>query len=218
MSHERIDWQASETTPAAAEPATPPRWSRVVKCVVSVWLVFHLFALIVAPWSVPPSSLLSVQCWEVCRPYLEVLNLNHGYHFFAPEPGPSHLVRYEVTRPDGTTVEGIVPDLETHRPRLVYHRHFMLTEYLNRLALEADEIENQKTLNAVAKSFADHLREQHNGTAVTLHLRRHYIPSPQQVIDKVPLNDPSLYAERPLGRFSSEMSQETRVKRQEPEE
>jgi len=31
-----------------------------------------------------------------------------GYHVFAPEPGPSHLVRYEVTRADGSQVEGIL--------------------------------------------------------------------------------------------------------------
>lgn len=200
MSHARID--AHEKPPADA--ATAPQWSRLVKGAVSVWLLFHLFAIVVAPWSVPPSSLLSVQCWEICRPYLEAFNLNHGYHFFAPEPGPSHLVRFAVERRDGTVVEGIVPDLGTHYPRLVYHRHFMLTEYLNRLALEADEFEDPKALNAVASSFAKHLLAIHDGEAVTLYLRRHYIPSPQQIRDGVALDDPILYAERSLGRFPHE--------------
>ncbi|MDA1214037.1 MAG: hypothetical protein O2955_16095, partial [Planctomycetota bacterium] len=183
MSHARIDRRDADDTPATVETPSRPGWSKAIKCVVSAWLVFHLFALFVAPWSVPPSSLLSVQCWRICRPYLEALNLNHGYHFFAPEPGPSHLVRYEVELADGTKVNGIIPDLATHRPRLVYHRHFMLTEYLNRLALEADQFEDPKSLNAVAQSFADHLRLKHKGESVTLYLRRHYIPSPQQVVE-----------------------------------
>ncbi|MFN0199255.1 MAG: hypothetical protein ACKVT0_21095 [Planctomycetaceae bacterium] len=168
---------------------------------MSIWLVFHLFAIIVAPWSVPPSSLLSQECWRICQPYLEALNLNHGYHFFAPEPGPSHLVRYEAVLQDGSKISGMIPDLNIHRPRLVYHRHFMLTEYLNRIAMEADDAGDPASFNALTKAYAEHILHMHDAKSVSLFLRRHYIPSPQQVQEQMPLNDRRLYAERPLGMF-----------------
>jgi hypothetical protein len=58
--------------------------------------------------------------------------LNHGYAFFAPDPGPNHLVDYKVEFADGRpAVSGRFPDLSKERPRLLYHRHFMLSEALN---------------------------------------------------------------------------------------
>src|SRR5262249_44997980 len=69
----------------------PLVWSWPVRLGVSLLLIIHLAALVVGPSSVEPSSYLSVQTWQVFRPYLDAAYLNHGYHFFAPEPGPSHL-------------------------------------------------------------------------------------------------------------------------------
>ena len=40
----------------------------------------------------------------VFRPYLEAAYLDHGYAFFAPDPGPSHLVRYELEFDDGGVI------------------------------------------------------------------------------------------------------------------
>ncbi|NIO41435.1 MAG: hypothetical protein GTO41_15415, partial [Burkholderiales bacterium] len=54
--------------------------------------------------------------------------LDHGYRFFAPEPGPGHLVRYEVTTSDGAGAAGQFPDRDRIWPRLLYHRWFMLSE------------------------------------------------------------------------------------------
>ena len=42
----------------------------------------------------------------ICRPPF----LNNGYRFFAPEPGPGHLVRYEIVTRDGRQIEGSFPD------------------------------------------------------------------------------------------------------------
>ena len=56
--------------------------------------------------------------------------LNHGYHFFAPEPAPSTLISFEAERADGTKVAGHFPSRKSI-PRLLYHRHFMLTEHLH---------------------------------------------------------------------------------------
>jgi hypothetical protein len=66
------------------------------------------------------------------RPYSTAMYLNHGYAFFAPDPGPNHLIDYSVEFADGRpAVTGRFPDLKTERPRLLYHRHFMLSEALN---------------------------------------------------------------------------------------
>jgi hypothetical protein len=68
----------------------------------------------------------------VIRPfdrYIGAMYLDHGYSFFAPDPGASHLVRYKVEFADGRApVEGIFPNLKEEQPRLKYHRHFMISE------------------------------------------------------------------------------------------
>jgi len=59
------------------------------------------------------------------------LFLGHGYRFFAPDPGPSHLVEFEITSADGSVVSGRFPDRDDDAnslPRLQYHRWFMLSE------------------------------------------------------------------------------------------
>ncbi len=76
---------------------------------VNCWLVFHLAAIIIAPAAVSPSSDLIEAGWAVCQPYLQLLDLNHGYHFFAPEPGDSTLLAFEAHRADGTVVERADP-------------------------------------------------------------------------------------------------------------
>ncbi|MGD9644100.1 MAG: hypothetical protein AB7U73_00200 [Pirellulales bacterium] len=120
----------SRHSPAAAGPTT--RISPPLKIVLSVLLALHVTALVVCPWSIEGSP-LAQGMWRVFRPYVEATFLNHGYHFFAPEPGPSHLVRYEVELPNGDTFAGEIPNLKEEQPRLLYHRHFMLTEFLNML-------------------------------------------------------------------------------------
>jgi hypothetical protein len=65
------------------------------------------------------------------RPYTSLMFLDHGYFFFAPNPGPSHLVQFQVEFANGREpVEGVFPNLQVHQPRLMYHRHFMLAESL----------------------------------------------------------------------------------------
>ena len=112
---------------ASAPP--PRRGRRLLRRIVSAWLVFHVAAIVIAPASVDPASGLVQSGWLLVRPYLELLYLNHGYHFFAPEPAESTLVAYAAERPDGAVVTGRFPDREI-APRLLYHRHFMLSEHL----------------------------------------------------------------------------------------
>lgn len=168
---------------------------------MSVGLLLHLFALVIAPLAVAPTSPLWQRAWWVFRPYLEAMNLNHGYHFFAPEPGPSHLVHYELRFDDGRVQQGLFPNASQQQPRLRYHRHFMLSEFLNNLAIDDSR---REMFDAVTRSYADHLRHEHHAAEVTLSLRRHYIPGPQHVLSGKRLDDVSLFAERPLGTHGTE--------------
>jgi hypothetical protein len=179
-----------------------------VRRAVSIALLFHLAAVVIAPLAVAPCSQLSQKLWSGCRPYLEVLFLNHGYHFFAPDPGPSHLVRYELKFDDGRIEAGVFPDKTQHKPRLLYHRHFMLSEFLNNLAIDESRPE---LFRAVTQSYSEHLRQQHHAAEVTLYLRRHYLPSPQHVSSGKRLDAIELFAERPLDTNATREANATRA-------
>ena len=83
---------------------TALRQNRIARLIgfalVNLWLVFHLAGIVIAPWSVPPSSRLVQNSWGKIGPYVQLLFLNHGYHYFAPEPGSSTLVAYVLEMPE----------------------------------------------------------------------------------------------------------------------
>lgn len=117
-----------------------------IRAVVSLLILVHLAAVILPPTSMEGSPLAS-RGWYGLRAYIEAAYLNHGYHFFAPQPGPSHLIRFELELDNGDRQDGIFPSKDNNWPRLLYHRHFMLTEFLNVLndgALREAEIERQR--------------------------------------------------------------------------
>lgn len=184
------------------------------RVVGSVLIGFHLAAIVVAPWSAPPSSPLAQRAAEPFQPYLRAAYLNHGYHFFAPEPGPSHLVRYELKMPDGSVKSGRFPDLNEHQPRLLYHRHFMLTEFLNQLPPDPKSEEQWRSQpdwrlqqlsdgqRLLARGYADHLLHKHGAESVKLYMVRHHFPAPVDVQEGMKLDDPNLYLEKPLGAFT----------------
>jgi hypothetical protein len=179
--------------PHAAQPAAWPAWA---VWAASLAIVLHLAAVIVAPLAVQPSSALFGQIRWGLAWYVDPAYLNHGYHFFAPEPGPSHLIAYELELADGSTRGGVFPDRDQNRPRLFYHRHFMLSEKL--LPLDAD----RTTYEAIVQSYANHLLSTNpDAVAVAMTYREHLIASPIEFHKGQSLNDPSLYRERKLGRF-----------------
>lgn len=103
----------------------------------SALLALHLSAVFIAPFAFAcnaggSSSPLADALVGALRPYIVALYLDHGYFFFAPNPGPSRLVDYRVEFADGRPeIKGRFPNLATERPRLLYHRHFMLSEALS---------------------------------------------------------------------------------------
>ncbi len=168
------------------------RW-KVLRWAVNCWLVFHLAAIIIAPASVAPTSELILSAWNVFQPYLDLVYLNHGYHFFAPEPSESFLVSFEAERADGTVSSGFMPTRKT-QPRLLYHRHFMLTEHLADTLRDAPEEIQQAWLD----SYAEHLCRKNQAVRVTLTGHRHGLPSREDVQNGMKLNDPESYVSETL--------------------
>jgi hypothetical protein len=177
--------------------ATPVTWPspRFLRRLVNLWLVFHIAAIIIAPAVVAPSSDLIRETWGWFRPYIEALYLDHGYHFFAPEPAESTLLAYVAERADGTVVRGRIPDRAT-QPRLLYHRYFMLTEHMN------DAPEELQAL--WYDSYAQHIGRKHRATQVTLVQQTHNLPTMERIRDGGRLTDPESYEEQTLGTFPCE--------------
>jgi len=202
----------SSIAPAIDERDPSPthgrRWAPWAQIVVSLLLVWHVAAVLMGPLSFPP-TMISDRVHPIFRPYLGATFLDHGYKFFAPDPGPSHLVRYELEFADGSNRGGVFPNLDDEWPRLFYHRHFMLSEFINisppdpnwtpqtdwtRVPLSAGQ-------QQYARSYGKHMLHKYDARRVTLWLREHQIPTPDQVAKGMRLDDSSLYRERKLGSF-----------------
>ena len=212
------------TTIATERPETTAaddqlRWSPLCRGVVSLILATHLFAVFVAPWaSPPPSSELALFLARRLEPYLVAAYLNHGYRYFAPNPGPSHLVRYELTMADGRQLPGLrrIPDLTEHWPRLMYHRYFMISERVGASIppppagingpLEFEQFLQATRAEAqpLVRSIAEHLKHESGAVSVKLYLQKHLIPSPQEVLQGMQLNDSRLYREQYLGELTDD--------------
>ncbi|HET6883024.1 MAG TPA: hypothetical protein VFI31_22845 [Pirellulales bacterium] len=195
------------TDESDARPAAPS-WSPRIRCLASLALAWHLIGLLVGPISSPP-SILGDRLQRIYLPYLQAAYLNHGYKFFGPDPGPSHLVRFVVELPDGEKIEQTFPDRKVHWPRQFYHRHFMLSEFLVGLSgpwdprFEWDRQPLSPAQETYVESYAHHLLKKYGGTRVTLYLVEHRLPSPQEVLEGMRLDDSRLYRSRKLGAFES---------------
>lgn len=188
-------------------------WSPIKRHLATAAISFHLIAIAVAPWSTPPpASQLSESAAYLFRPYLLATHLNHGYRFFAPNPGPSHIIRYELKGQGGEVKSGQIPDPAIHWPRLLYHRHFMMTESLfnnwtliervpEGVQLEPDQERQlnernefaQRLVQMHAQGMANRLLERHGGDQVKLTLVEHLIPYPPDVANGQRLDDERLY-------------------------
>lgn len=160
-------------------------------------------------------------------PYAQAGNISHGYAFFAPNPGPGHLIRYELEFEDGDKLSGEFPNLKLQWPRLRYHRHFMLSEQLTGM-LQTGFLqeppprpedpralpEYQRIMGNIARhqqlfrrrvaSFARHLLSIYDAVNVEMRIVRHHIPGRKEFLDGRQLQDQSLYETLFTENFSKE--------------
>ena len=187
-----------------------------IRWAINLLVVFHLLAVFLPPLAFqargPLGSSPSVQTLSsAVRGYGEFLYLNRGYAFFAPDAGPSHLIQAAISDEDGNRAEQMFPDRRRHWPRLLYHRHFMLAEFLHdayQPPLPADaetlaEAEPEEynawrlartRYEQIRQSMVDHLASVHPDQEVAIRRIEHGIPS---FIDfnreTVPLDDERYY-------------------------
>lgn len=160
--------------------------------VLSLWLAFHVFAVFISPAAMPPASPLLEDGYRLALPYNEALFLNHGYHYFAPDPGASTLIGWEIPREGEAPAVGRFPDVSI-RPRLLYHRYFMLAE--NVWAFD-DEIQQD-----MLKAYARRLAEQCGADRISLSRISHVPSSIMRLQAGGKLDDPETYQKDVLGAF-----------------
>ncbi len=78
----------------------PARWRQAVALTVgSGVLLWHSAVLLIGCM---PASYAVMQIYPVFAPYIEFLQLDSGWAFFAPDPTTGRLVRYSVQNGDGS--------------------------------------------------------------------------------------------------------------------
>ena len=159
---------------------------------LNCWLAYHVFAVFIAPAGMPPSSPLLVDVSQVARPYNDLLFLNHGYHYFAPDPGPSTLIAYAAERQGDVAATGRFPD-PSIRPRLLYHRYFMLAENVESFP---DEFREE-----VYTAYARHFSKLHDTDRIVLTRLIHEPSSIPRIRAGGRLSDPETYFEEHIGKY-----------------
>jgi hypothetical protein len=265
--------QAAFGQSSGAGPSTRTLPSLAVRLGLSFLIIGHLWGVIGRPLEFAtqgpfgPSPSMTLLRRPV-RGYGEFMYLDHGYAFFAPEPGPSHLIRATIVPPGGqrsengaaqqqgasqkgespdapvqdltkrdvaaqyiatqsgavqggaeqggaTPVEGdagvvrFFPDRVDQWPRLLYHRHFMLAEFLNTvyhppgeppLEIRNDAVASRDwrmsraRYEAVRDSIVRCLNKKYPGMGVKVDRIEHRQPGlPEFMRDGVKLDAPQLY-------------------------
>ncbi len=204
---------ANTDAPQTAVTSTSVRWSVRVRILISAAIVYHLAAVFIGAWiGSPPTSPFADQVARPFRAYINLADLNHGYRFFAPNPGPSHLFRYQLTFDDGSTQDGFFPNRAEHWPRLLYHRYFMLSENLNVVWPGRDPSvdgltptdDAQRPFQALAKSYAAQLLRSSAAQRIDWQLVRHYQPPPADVLSGRSLTDKYNYEPLERGTLTRE--------------
>ncbi|HEX6962544.1 MAG TPA: hypothetical protein VF175_11800 [Lacipirellula sp.] len=127
-------------------------------------------------------QLLANSVWH----YANLLYLNNGYDFFTPDPGVSHLIRYEIFNDSGEKIaSGQLPHRGEQWPRLFYHRHMMLVEQSGQ-PFGVAGWENH---------IADRLMEKYDGEAIRLRMFRHHLLTPEQVLAGQRIDSEATYEE-----------------------
>ena len=187
-----------------ADRSSPQTWSPLGRACASVAILAYLAAVVMPPLAGPaPASELAGAMLQPLRPLVGAAYLGHGYRFFAPNPGPGHTIRWTMTMPDGSTKSGRIPDELLDRPRLLYHRRFMVSEKISALVPPSDaptEVRERakREWQPLVKGVAANLLRREGGLSVTLETVEHYLPDPAEVLASGTFAD----AVTPLGGYA----------------
>lgn len=196
--------------PQPTPEAVAPRWTRIGRASATVAILLYLALVIAPPLAGPaPSSALATWLIQPLRPLVGALYLGHGYRFFAPDPGPGHAIRWAMRMPDGTSRTGVLPDPAVDRPRLLYHRRFMIAEKISGLVPSADAPEEVRRgakpqWQPLVMGVAGQLLRRHGGVEVELSMIEFDLPSPEDVLAGKSAPD----VETPLGVYAFAVSTE----------
>jgi len=205
-------------------------WSGRARLIASLLISLHLLAVFAEPlrfFSRSPENFAAADTAFLRRtlgPYVDAMYLSHGYFFFAPNPGPAHLIECQVT-PNNELANGsgsevdkskwkIYPDRKDQWPRLLYHRHFMLSEFYNTLfaptdlenVAESDQRivqritdqwrEDRRIYESLQDCLKQNLLSKYPEHSVVLKRIQHELPNPRTIfVDRWKLTDPRLYNE-----------------------
>jgi hypothetical protein len=120
----------------AAAVTALPEGKRLIA--VTLLILFHFGGICTAVVFVAPPNgptpWLANQLWiRIYRPYLLITNLNNGYHFYAPEPGPCALVFFRVEYADGLSRWVRIPNHPECRDHLERRRYGSLATSLGQV-------------------------------------------------------------------------------------
>jgi len=188
------NFEREAPAPARKKSGRNGQLNVIVRVAISLALVWHLTAVFLAPLSVPPTSplILNIAQQRPMQWYLDALYLNHGYHFFAPDPSMGHIIRYSVyDERGGEIAKGEFPNLKEQWPRLRYHRFFMLADQCE-MPIPQDAERKQWERNYLT-AYARELLREYNGASVRVQRVIHFPAFLDDVKKGMPLTDPRTY-------------------------
>lgn len=160
---------------------------------INALLIWHVFAIAISPSAMPPASPLLADACNIARPYNQALFLNHGYHYFAPNPGASSLLEFETAMGDDVPQLELIPNSDSYFPRLRYHRFFMLAENVWSFGSEA----RREFIEAYARHFAEKMDTKSISVIAVSH-----DPAPmRRIIAGGDLRHPTSYLREPVAEF-----------------
>lgn len=208
------DTSATQTDHESS-PITSP-WSGKWRLILSILVTIHVVAVFAEPFRFFTRSSQRafspdagyIRSW--LSAYIDFAYLHHGYFFFAPNPGPSHLISAQIGKvtPPNQPKEILIPDKTVQWPRLYYHRHFMLSEFLhNSFApperpaeaaidplIDQQWRRDRELYVGVKSSIENHFRVFEKTDDIVIRRIEHALPNDIQVYqEKWKLNDPRLY-------------------------
>ena len=186
-----------------------PQWLR---CVLLGLASIHMLGVVAEPLRFFSRSDFGVApefAWlgDIAKPYTQWLYLDHGYFFFAPNPGPGHLIECALTRSNESHIR-LLPNRKDHWPRLHYHRYLMLSEfYANHYAPKqvTDELKKDPEFMArwnvendlylqIQSSMNKSLKHSTGATQVELRRIERLLPDPPEVLrEGLALTDPRFF-------------------------